>query len=301
MSALSAEDYAATFSADLAAADRSAPRSLLSASGQVGISDLGGCSEKVRRMIAKTPATDSPSGRAAMIGNALDRMFKTARQKANPHLLFDVPVQLTLPNGAVVPGTVDEVDPDEPSATDYKSKDGLADVRKAGPDLQNRFQVHNYYAALIQAGTVPEGGVVRLIYFDRSGSDPNDVVFQEPFSWAVVKQSSDWLEAVIEAHKAGDEASKDRPRPFCRRFCEFFSTCRGPELAAGTISIPRIAQMVNLYAEADEMQKQGTAIKAALRDDLAGVTGRTDKAELVSTSVNGKGGPSWRLEVTRTG
>lgn len=297
MTAMSADTYAQVFALDLKMGDLHRPRSQQTTDGVIGISDLGGCAEYVRRLVVKAPKTDSPNLMSAIVGTWCDQGMKESRMRANPNLLLDVALSVTLPNGAVVPGTADEIDQEEPSVTDYKSKDGLSAQRRLQTPQQARWQRHNYAAAAIQAGIVPEEGlIVRNVYIDRSGKDETVHVEQEAFSWDVVNESSDWLTTqVLERVKDGEESSKDQPITFCKRYCAFFSSCRLGDVEIGPISIPELAAKVDLYAQAGKVEREAKAIKDDLRNDLEGVTGRTQTAALKSTWINSRGG-YWRLE-----
>lgn len=219
MTVLSADDYAAITSMDLHALDLTHPRTRQALSGQVGISDLGKCQEQTRLLIGQQQPTDSPSTWAAQVGTALHDKWAAARAAGNPRLMHNVKVELTLPNGLVVPGTADEVDPDEPSVTDAKTKNGLAVVRRQGADRQQRWQRHGYYGALVQAGILPAEGIVRNVFLDRSGKDDRPHVEQEPYDPTVLDEMAAWLDEVVDAHKAGHEALKEKPRTFCRSYC----------------------------------------------------------------------------------
>lgn len=283
------DEYAEEFTASLVIADASSDRTAQSMSGQVGVSDLGWCQEYVRRLIVQAPRTDSPFSMAAVVGNWADKGIKSARELVRPELLLDVPLTVTLPNGAKVPGTADEIDPDEPAVTDYKSKDkrGLAAIRRGTSTRTNRWQRHNYGAAAIQAGLVPEQGlVVRNVWMDRSGREKKPHVEQEPFSWDVVAEASAWLDEVLDAVKHGETARKEPPRHECRDYCPFYTACRRDEVEVGPITNPRLVEAVNLYGEASDQAKDAKAVMDALRDEVEGLTGRTDRYELVSTKVN---------------
>lgn len=297
MTVLSADDYAAITSMDLHALDLTHPRTRQALSGQVGISDLGKCQEQTRLLIGQQQPTDSPSTWAAQVGTALHDKWAAARAAGNPRLMHNVKVELTLPNGLVVPGTADEVDPDEPSVTDAKTKNGLAVVRRQGADRQQRWQRHGYYGALVQAGILPAEGIVRNVFLDRSGRDDRPHVEQEPYDPSVLDEMSAWLDEVIDAHKAGHEALKEKPRTFCMRYCQFYSMCRLPEVDAPLLFDAALAEKVDDYYAADRDEKEARQRKEELREFVEGVTGFTSTARIQSTWVN-KGSGGWRVEVS---
>jgi hypothetical protein len=292
MTALSPDEYAAQFEASLRVADASTSRTIQSVEGVIGISDLGYCQEQTRRTITKAPRTDSPKSLAAMIGNWVDYGVKAARE-ATSDVLLNVPLIVKLPNGAEIPGTADEIDPDEPAVCDVKTKHSLAAIRRGHATQQNRWQKHLYGAAAIQAGIVKEDGlVVRNVWLDRSGRDHKPHVEQEPFSWDVVGEASAWLDDVMQAVLNDSEALKEPPRNECRDWCVFYTACRGPEVELGPITNPRLAGAVDMYAQAAEDKRLAESIMDALGPDVENVSGRTEQAEIVSTQVNRKTGPT---------
>lgn len=301
---LSPEDYAHGFQFDLAAHDLLSDRSRHADDGGIGASSFG-CREEMRRTLAKVPATDSPDKMSALIGSYIDAGIRQARAAANPNLQFGLKLSVTLyPQVAGKPGFTfpvnpDELDPDEPSCTDYKTKDGLAAIRRGFVEDQARFQRHLQYLAAHQAGLVPPEGVVRNVFIDRSGSDQRVHVEQEPFSWAVIEEATEFLNDALYAAKHGEEAFKDRPRVFCKNFCRWFSDCRGAEIEIEEITDPDLAARVDAVGDARAAAKVETAVAdALLNDGLRGLTGRTDRYSIVSKWVNSvKQEPHWRVEL----
>jgi hypothetical protein len=180
----------------------------------------------------------------------------------------------------------------------HNTKGGLSAARRmwAG-EQQPRFQRHLVYEGLRQQGVVPAEGVVRNYVVDRSGKEAAPFVYQEPFDPGVVAEASAWLDDALQAVKDDTEAPKDRPRPWCRSFCEFYTACRAHEVPSEAITSPRLAELVDAYGDAKAQARAGTDLAEALRDDLTGLTGHTARYSITSTWIN-KGNPHWRVEVT---
>lgn len=289
------DDFGLTFQFDLESHDATRARSLQSDAGTIGVSDLHTCREKVRRTLLGHVATDTTDKWAALVGTYVDAGVKEARAASGRNLLHDVELSVTLPNGIVLPGHADEIDPDEPSVTDYKTKDALAGVRRTGADEQARAQRHLYYLGAVQAGIVGENGVVRNIFLDRSGSDPHPHVEQEPFDMGVVLAAQAWYEDSIYAAEHGEDAMKDWPRTMCERFCQFFTACRGSETVVEERLTGHRALTLTEFFTAKEQRKEAEAVEQALRLELLGITGRSDTHWVRSTVSNGKR-PSTRLD-----
>lgn len=282
------DEYGLTFKFDLEAFDSQRPRSEQSDAGRIGVSDLHTCREKVRRTLLGMVQTDTTEKWAAIIGTYVDEGVKAARKAARPWLLHDVELNVTLPNGMVIPGHADEIDPQEPSVVDYKTKAALAGVRKAGADEKERAQRHLYYLGAVQAGIVPAEGIVRNIWLDRSGTDSHPHVEQEPFDMNVVLTAQAWLEDATYAAEHGEEASKDWPRTMCESYCPFYTACRGSEDVAEEYLTGHRAVQLAEFVAAREQRKAAEKLEDALRSDLVGITGRSDTHWLRSTVSNGK-------------
>lgn len=301
------QEYAVAYRTDLDLFDMLSDRSRHSDEGGIGASNFG-CREEMRRILTRSPRTDSPDKMAALIGSYVDAGVKAARKAANPNLIIDAELHVTLyptvagKDGFTFPVHPDEVDPDEPSVTDGKTKNGLAAIRRGLADDQYRFQRHLQGLAAIQAGIVPEAGlVVRNVFLDRSGKDPEVHVEQEPFSRDVIAEATEWLNDVLYAAKYGEEAPKDRHREWCADYCPFATACRGGEITVEEITDPRLAAMVDAVGEAKQRQKADKElIETLLRGDvpLAGLTGKTDRFRIVSKWINSeKQTPHYRVEV----
>lgn len=294
------DEYGLVFRNDLETFDLLSDRSRHGDEGGIGASSFG-CREEMRRVLVRAERTDSPDKTAAIIGTYIDAGVKAARKAANPRLIVDAELLVTMPNGYQFPVHPDEIDPDEPSVTDGKTKNGLEAIRRGLADEQYRFQRHIQYLAAHQAGLVPAEGIARNVFLDRSGSDPRVHVEQEPFSMQVITEATEWLDDVLYAVKHGEEAMKDRPRVFCASYCPFYTACRVGEIEVEDITDERLAAMVDALGEARLRAKTDERlIKELTKGDhpLAGLTGKTDRFQIVSKWVNSeKQTPHWRIEV----
>lgn len=283
------ERYAQRFLADLTTADLTDPRTEQAEARILGFSDIGGCPEQARRFLNGDPFTDLPDLTAARIGKWVDAGIKEIRKAANPNLLTDLEVSCTLPSGIRITGHPDEVDPNTPIVVDYKTKDGIAAVRRTGPDEQQRIQRALQYYACLQSGVfTSEDGWVGNAYLDRSGKDPDVYVDLEPWSEAKiwVERADTWLLEVLHAKERGVHAERTKYLPFCQRYCRFFTACRGADLLDGEQIDGALAEMIALYHEADRKEKAGKELKAALRSDLLGLNGTTAEHVIKTSSDN---------------
>lgn len=119
---MEAEMYADQFRVSLDLHDLLSDRSRHGDEGGIGASNFG-CREEMRRILVKAERTDSPEKFAALVGGFIDSGVKQARRQFNAALILDADLTVTMPNGFTFPVHPDEIDPDEPSVTDYK---GLA-------------------------------------------------------------------------------------------------------------------------------------------------------------------------------
>lgn len=303
---LTPDDYAASMSASLDVYDALRPRSMQT---DLGVSSIGDCrSEALWRLTGVQP-TDAPTGRQALFGTAAHEMIAAARKQFVPGILVETELSITLPSGQVVVGHCDEIDPGEPSVTDWKTVADSADIvalRRTGCSEQQRFQRHLYALGAIQAGLVPEQGLtVRNVWVDRAGQTNEPYVEQEPFSMAVVEAADSWLSDVLYAREHGEEVTQDHHYDWCRRFCEFFTHCRaGQAHADAHVTDPELIQAAVLHAEGRDLRKKGEALEKAGRRILEPLqaTAHEDVAAFLIgahrvrwSRVNSTTGGHWKL------
>lgn len=280
------------------------PRTLQSVSGQLGISDVGGCREYARLIVTNTEPSDHRKTWAADIGTAIHSIMDDAAMQAfGDKVITNKRVTVRHGNGAELPGTPDQVYPEHNAVVDFKSKDGLATTARNGPDKQAWMQVNQYAKALVDQGTLKPEPTVYLIYVDRSGRDDRLLVFSSDYDEMIVTEAENWIDDVIYAAQHGEQASKDKPISWCEHFCEFFTTCRGEDIApdGGLIDHPDEVNAVENYLAGKDMEKLGKQLKYEARAVLAGVEGSTGKATVRWTTITGTEGrsDSTRLDVRR--
>lgn len=269
---------------------RALPRSQQSDAGQLGISDVGGCREYARlRSIGATP-TERRTLWAANVGTAIHAMIDLAIEAAyGDDVITKMEVKATYPNGAVLPGHPDLVFPAWNVVVDLKTVDGLHTIRKSGPTNRQWMQVMAYGTALIEDGTFDPEKPVRcvLLYVDRSAREDEFLSFERTIDPLVMHEAAEWIDDVVYAVRHDEGASKDRPRDWCERFCDFFTACRGDDIPpeGGLIEDPEALTAIDLYLEGHEMERRGKAMKNEAKAHLDGVTGSTGKAIVRWTMV----------------
>jgi hypothetical protein len=256
---------------------------------QLGPSDLGGCREYIRNVLAGAPlqeATAWPT--AAVVGTLLGDYMETA---ASQYLgaLTQQKVQTTLPNGIVVQGTADMIFPERNQLADCKSKDGLSGVMTDGASLENKIQVSIYTLGLVQAGVLVKGAEAVLVYVDRSGETQQ--LYEILLTWeevlAYVDVCVDRLNDVIEAQEHIDAGEvewartlRDKTPPFCyseRVLCPFRDLCwKGSEWVPDEqITDPVLIETVAAYVAARGDESAAKSRRAELKEKLRGVSGMT--------------------------
>jgi hypothetical protein len=244
-------------------------------------------------------------------GTAIHDLHAAARAAYNPRLIVNRKLTVTLPSGLEIPGTPDEIDPDEPSVTDLKTVDDEGDLhvlRREGSSEQQRFQRHLYYLAAHQAGLVPAEGIVRNVWVDRAGQDDLPYVEQEPFSMAVVHDADRWITDTLYAAKHGEEVPRDKHYDWCRKFCEFFTHCRAGQAHADfVVTDPEVLQAARLLKLGRAQSKEGEALEKAAKRTLAPLqqSAEGDVAAFIAGDlrvrwswVNSRNGGYWKVTVT---
>jgi hypothetical protein len=263
----------------------------------VGPSAIGFCSERLRRQLDRQVPTDEVEWNKAFIGTALGDYLEQAWFKANPSLMIQSEFWVELEGDTRtyrVPAHADVIDPENAAVWDFKAKDGLEYVRRQEvADQGYRFQRHIYALGAWQSGffstaQAPEEIVVGNIYYDRSGKEPYPHVESEKFSWEVIREAVWWLDEVVEAFLAGEEATKEPPREMCAKTCGFFEHCRGYDTdVEGVIRDPKYLTAIEMYLEGGEMERDGKKLKRQAQIILNGVEGHTPTHSLRWTTVNG--------------
>jgi hypothetical protein len=261
-----------------------APRSIQSAEGILGPSDIGFCRQKAALMVREIPQTDEVPKWAAAVGTALHNYIEAAVKKAHPDWLCgsidNIRVTATLPSGAEISGHPDIVVESSNAVLDIKTVDGFEWIKRSGTSQQHKYQRHLYAMGLIQGGILDDSKPVLVgnIYFDRSGKESEPMVLVEEMDPTLTDEIDSWIQDVIYAVKNGEDASRDIPSPVCERICSHFTACRGElniEQGSEFIEDQELLSAVDMYVEARDLSKQAEKMKKEAQAMLHGVNGST--------------------------
>jgi hypothetical protein len=272
-------------------------RSLQSKNYQVGVSDLGFCSEYTKRMLKNEPQEYETDALAAFIGTAVGDHVETAVMK---HLWPDaicqssVTVELIGDSGRVynLGGHPDILLP-EGKVFDVKTVNGLDTTRRIGPRTSQQFQRHCYAKGAHAAGHFNpdvklEDVQVANIWIDRSGVDHEFHIQMESYSEQVVQEAAEWLDDVVYAYLHDEEARKEPSREFCEKWCGYYPTCRALDTdVEGLLTDPEVLMAVQLQQEANELERRAKRLKAQAKGTLVGVQGSTGEFAIRWVHVNG--------------
>ena len=267
-------------------------RSQQSAEYRIGISDLGFCSEKVRRMLAgiPEPITDKT---AAFIGTALGDHIERAYVTKYPMMMVQREVTLTLQGDGgtyMLTGHPDIVDP-RGRVIDIKTTRGLSIVRRNGPSQQQQFQRHCYALAafdLYDDDVTLDQVQVANVWFDRAGDETYPYVHLEPFSPQVVAEAGMFVDDLVYAYLHDEAARKEPPREVCAKTCGHFADCRALDTdVQGLLTDPEILTAVDLHREGIALEKEGRKLKDQAKAALIDVHGSTGKFTVRWVHVNG--------------
>jgi len=292
MTAPTADALAATIYAAITEWDREKPRAKQTEDFVVGISELGFCSERTRRMLAGI--TPEPTDNiAAFIGTALGDHIEQA-VVAQFHGPVIRQAEVTVPLEGDLGRYTLTGHPDllfEWGVLDIKTTRGLEVVRRSGPSQQQQFQRHCYALGAWQAGLfgdLPLREVqVANVWFDRAGDDKECHAHIEPYNPDVVASAAQWLDEVVHAYTRGGEAQKEPPRALCENYCGHFKDCRmGDTDVTGLITDPRLLAAISMYQEGAEMERDGRRLKDQAKSALIGTTGTNGKVAVRWTWVN---------------
>lgn len=288
-------------------------RSLYASSKKIGVSDIGGCHEYVRRLIIDDDFTDEQdSHMPAWVGTAVGVQFEQDWLRyRNPHAMVQSEVVVPIDIEGYRLNLVGHPDIIEPlhhgnRVIDGKTKNGLSVVRKEGAERKHKFQVTMYAAAAIILGLIDDNATLALVYWDRSGADGDEPYVEEwQYDPALLEEAQDWLRDVIYALVNGEEASKDKPRQWCYSYCPFATACRGGDTdVEGAIVDEEILVAIRTYLDAKARASVAEREKKAAASVLKGLSGITpDGATLRSTWVNETDVPAshrrgyWKLDL----
>jgi hypothetical protein len=281
-------------------------RSIQSAEGILGPSDIGFCRQKAVLMTKGVKATDNPPMWAASVGIAIHNYTESAIKKKHPDWIVGSIDQLhvvaTLPSGAAIGGHPDLVIPSMNILLDIKTVDGFQWVKREGTSIQHRYQRHLYALGLIQSGILTRDNLrVGNIYFDRSGKIHEPLLYLEDMDDSLTGEVDSWVQDVIYAVTHGEDSNRDIPAAVCERICSHFTACRGSletHDSDGLIEDPTLVSAIDMYVEGRDLEKIGGQMKTEASAILHGINGTTGKHQIrwVTVESPGKTGYS-RLDV----
>ena len=257
-------------------------RSIQSAEGILGPSDIGFCRQKATLMIKGVPQTDVVPKWSAAVGTAVHNYVEAALKQAYPDWLLGsidhLEVTATLPSGAEIKGHPDVVVPASNAVLDIKTVDGFAWVKREGTSQQHKYQRHLYALGLIQSGIldVSKPVLVGNVYFDRSGKESEPYVVVEELDPTLTDEIDAWVTDVIYAVRNGEDASRDIPAAVCEKICTHFTACRGSlETHDGgeLIEDAETVAAIDMYVEGRDMAKEADQMKREAQSRLVGING----------------------------
>ena len=268
-------------------------RSQQSQDFRIGISDLGWCSEKVRRMVAgiPEPVTDKLP---AFAGTALGDHIEAACMAMWPHAHRQAEVGVTLQgDGGVyrVTGHPDLILPNG-VVIDFKTSRGLSKAKRSGPDQQKQFQRHCYGLGAYEGGLFHESVQIEdvkvaNVWMDRACDERELWVDMEPFSWDVIDQAAMWVDDLVYAYKHDMEARKEPAREICAKTCGHFNTCRALDTdVQGLLTDDGVLVAVDMYREGLALEKRARRLKDEAKETLDGIAGSTGKFSVRWVHVN---------------
>jgi hypothetical protein len=279
--------------AALTAKDSGASRTIQSREGRLGPSDIGFCRNKAVLVSKGVQPTDNPPKWAAACGTALHTYIEDALSTSLGWLVGShgkIRTTATLPSGAVISGTPDIVAPEMNMVLDIKTVNGFAWTRKQGPSLSHRYQRHLYAMGLVQGGVLDGTSPVLVgnVYFDRSGVEPEPLVFITGMEDELTDEIDSWVTDVIYAVKNDEDSSRDIAPAICERICDFFTVCRGglESREEDIIEDDYLIKVVEMYVEGKQLETTGKKLRSDATAKLSGVNGVTPTHQVRWVHVN---------------
>jgi CRISPR/Cas system-associated exonuclease Cas4 (RecB family) len=291
------ESLGALISAAVKAYGESSDRSVQSAQGKLGPSDIGFCRNKAALMIRGIEQSDSTSIAAAQVGTAMHTYIGDAIKAMFPTWIIDSQrFTATLPSGVEVSGTPDIVIPEQNAIIDIKTVDGFEWVKRNGTSQNHKFQRHLYAMGAVQAGVLDGGKTVYVgnIYFDRSGKEPEPYFVIEEMDPTLTDEIDAWISDVTYAVINKEDAMRDVAAPVCEKICSYYTVCRGalPTHEGGEfIEDHDRVEALRMYIEARDMAKVADKQKREAQAMLVGTNGIAnidgESFQLRWTHING--------------
>ena len=270
----------------------SSPRSIQSAEGILGPSDIGFCRQKAALTIKQIRETDNPPRWSAAVGTAIHNYVEAALKERWPSWIVGsidgLETVTLLPSGVTIKGHPDVVIPSDNLVLDIKTVDGFGWVKREGTSLQHKYQRHLYAMGLVQMDVLSEKNLlVGNIYFDRSGKETQPYIVIEEFDPTLTAEIDSWIDDVIYAVKHNEDANRDVAPPVCERICSHFTYCRGslPDQDGDMIEDKELIHAVEMYVQARDMEKEAAEIKKEAQGRLMGVSGSTGTYQVRWTEI----------------
>jgi len=255
----------------------------------MGISEVGYCAERTRRMLDHQ-IPEPTDVLAAFIGTAVgDHVEKAILEHLWPHALIQQEVFLNFRlqgQSFRLPGHPDVLLPDW-GVLDVKTDFGLADVERSGPSFSQQFQRHGYALAAFESGVFGDMALddvmVGNVWIDRGAVDKRVHVQVERFDQSIIDEGLEWLDSTVYAYKQGEEAMKQPPRDVCRVTCGFFAKCREWETDVHGLLEGREALALDRYAHGAALASEGERLKKEAKAHLEGVSGSNGRLTIRHT------------------
>lgn len=280
------------------------PRAMQGREFKLGVSDLGFCSERVRRTIDQQ-VPEETDNLPAFIGTAIGDHVEKAIPYVWPDAIIqsEVEVPLTGEQHAYVLGGHPDIILPDGLVLDTKTGYGLETARRTGANQSQQFQRHLYalgahLAGLFNPDVKLEEVRVGNVWIDRTATEREVHVQIEPYDPDIVQAAAEWLDEVVYAFLHNEEARKEPPRDMCAKVCGFYRECRLYDTdVEGLITDEEHLAAVDLYVEGREMESTGKRLKDQAKAHLDGVVGSTGEHQVRWTWVN----PSLVPEYMRAG
>lgn len=265
---------------------RNSERGLQAQEFRAGLSDLGYCSERLRRMLNQEVPEETDM-LAAFHGTALGEGVEKAIRLADPTVIVQSEIELTLEGDGgtyTLMGHPDIILPEQGILLDAKSANGLELARRNGPDQQKQFQRHTYAKGAWEAGMFGDLPLeeVRVgnVWVDRSAMEKSVHVQLELFSHEIVADAARWLDDVVYAYKQGEPAMKEPAREVCAVTCGYFANCRGVESdVTGLLTDEAVLTALQMKLEVQSLNRKAKALDKEAKALLDGISGNAHLGE----------------------
>lgn len=279
--------------AGLQALSNFSARTLQAKEFQVGVSDLGFCSERVRRSIDRQVEPDTDKLKA-LIGTALGDYMERAAMAVWPEAVTQATINVLLSGERreyELSGHPDIILPEQGIVLDGKTDYGLNTVRRTGPSLQQQFQRNLYGLGAWNAGFFGDRPLSEVqvgnVWLDRAGIEQELHVQMEPYSEDLTHDAATWLDDVVYAYLNGEEARKEPPREMCAVVCGFYEVCRAWDTdVEGLLTDKTVLESVSMHREGGDLVKRGKKLQDEAKVHLKGITGSTGEFNIRWTHVN---------------